>query len=155
MKIPPFLHRSHRSSRHGFTLMEMIIVLSIIALLMGMVIFQIGDFGETAKEKKVQGDLLTFNEMLAGYQLESGVLPTTDQGLKALWVKPTVEPVPDHWRPMLQDEVLDPWNHPYIYRNPGKHNPTKYDLFSPGPDGQPDTDDDIGNWKAPKSTTSP
>jgi general secretion pathway protein G len=126
--------------------MEIIIVLTIIALLMGMVIFNIGDFGETAKREKAQADILTFKEMLAGYQLESGSLPTTDQGIKALWAKPTTEPVPTHWRAMLEQEQLDPWGHPYIYRNPGKHNPDKYDIFSPGADGQPDTDDDIGNW---------
>jgi general secretion pathway protein G len=152
MKIPPFLHRSSRSSRLGFTLMEMIIVLTIIALLMGMVIFQIGDFGETAKTQKVKGDILTFDEMLAGYQLESGSLPTTEQGIKALWSKPTIEPIPDHWRAMLNEEVLDPWGHSYQYANPGKHNTTKYDIYSMGPDGQPGTDDDIGNWKSAKAS---
>jgi general secretion pathway protein G len=146
MNMPAFFHRSSRTSRRGFTLMEMLIVLSIIALLMGMVIFNIGDFGETAKTEKVRADLLAFKEMLAGYQLESGVLPTTEQGIKALWSKPTVEPVPTHWRAMLEQETLDPWNHPYQFRNPGKRNPDKYDIFSMGPDGLPDTDDDIGNW---------
>jgi len=134
--------------------MEMLIVLSIIALLMGMVIFQIGDFGETAKTEKVRADLLAFKEMLAGYQLESGALPTTEQGLKVLWSKPTVEPIPTHWRPMLEQETLDPWNHPYQYRNPGKRNPDKYDVFSMGPDGLPDTDDDIGNWPDAKAAQS-
>ena len=155
MKTPRFLRRSPRHASLGFTLMEIIIVLTIIALLMGMVIFNIGDFGETAKREKSEADILTFKEMLAGYQLESGSLPTSDQGIKALWAKPTTEPVPNHWRAMLESETLDPWQHSYVYRNPGKHNPTSYDLFSPGPDGLPDTDDDIGNWKdAPTSATS-
>ncbi len=126
--------------------MEMLIVLTIIALLMGMVIFNIGDFGETAKREKAQTDILGFKEMLAGYQLESGSLPTTEQGLKALWSKPTADPVPQHWRAMLEQETLDPWGHSYIFRYPGKHNPDKYDVFSMGPDGLPDTPDDIGNW---------
>jgi len=121
-------------------------VLTIIALLMGMVIFNIGDFGETAKREKARTDFIGFKEMLAGYQLETGSLPTTEQGLKALWSKPTVEPIPQHWRPMLESETLDPWGHSYVYRNPGKHNTTKYDIFSMGPDGLPDTADDIGNW---------
>jgi general secretion pathway protein G len=133
-------------SRRGFTLMEMLIVLSIIALLMGMVIYNLTGVNEMAQRQKVDSDLLSFKELLAAYQLESGTLPTTEQGLKALWEKPTAEPVPDRWKAMLDQEVKDPWGHPYQYLNPGKHNPDRYDVFSMGPDGQPDTDDDIGNW---------
>jgi len=131
--------------------MEMLIVLTIIALLMGMVIFQVSDLSGGAKREKVQADLLAFKEMLASYQLETGTLPTTEQGLKALWSEPTVEPIPQHWRKQLDQETLDPWGHSYQYRNPGKHNPDKYDVFSMGEDGQPDTPDDIGNW--PDSST--
>ena len=94
----------------------------------------------------MQADLLAFKEMLATYQLENGTLPTTEQGIKALWSKPTVEPIPPRWRKQLDEETLDPWGHPYQYRNPGKHNPDSYDVFSMGEDGLPDTDDDIGNW---------
>jgi general secretion pathway protein G len=135
-----------KSSQRGFTLMEMLIVLSIIALLMGMVIYHLTGINETAQKQKVQSDLLGFKEMLAAYQLESGTLPTTEQGVKVLWTKPTVEPIPQHWRAMLESETLDPWGHPYQYQNPGKHNPDRYDIYSMGPDGQPATSDDIGNW---------
>ena len=131
--------------------MEMLIVLTIIALLMGMVIFQVTDLSGGAKRQKVQADLLGFKEMLASYQLDNGSLPTTDQGLSALWAKPTAEPIPDHWSKKLDEETLDPWNHHYQYRNPGKHNPDKYDLYSMGEDGLPDTDDDIGNWPDAKA----
>jgi general secretion pathway protein G len=127
----------------------MLMVLTIIALLMGMVIYHLTGIGESAKEQKVQADLLGFKELLAAYQLESGSLPTTEQGLKALWSKPTVEPVPLHWRAMLDHETLDPWGHSYQYRSPGKFNTDSYDVYSVGPDGAPDTDDDIGNWSAP------
>ena len=146
-----FFRRSPRISQRGFTLMEMLIVLTIIALLMGMVIFQVADYGAGAKTEKVKADLLAFKEMLAAYELDNGALPTTEQGLKALWVKPTTEPVPPRWRALLDQETLDPWGHSYVYRNPGKHNPDKYDVFSMGEDGQPDTDDDIGNWPDAKS----
>ena len=131
--------------------MEMLIVLSIIALLMGMVIYNLTGVNEVAQGQKVDGDLLTFKEALASYQLETGSLPTTEQGLKALWEKPAVEPIPDRWKAMMDQETKDPWNHSYEYRNPGKHNPGRYDLFSDGPDGLPDTDDDIGNWKSAPS----
>ena len=134
--------------------MEMLIVLTIIALLMGMVIFQVSDLSGGAKREKVQADLLAFKEMLASYQLENDMLPSTDQGLKALWSKPTVDPVPPHWVKKLDEETLDPWGHSYQYRNPGKKNPDKYDVFSMGEDGLPDTADDIGNWSDTPSTTN-
>ena len=132
--------------------MEMLIVLTIIALLMGMVIFQVSDLSGGAKREKAQADLLAFKEMLASYQLDNGTLPTTEQGLKALWSKPTVEPVPPRWTKKLDEETLDPWGHSYQYRNPGKHNPDSYDVFSIGRDGLPDTDDDIGNWPDKKAS---
>ncbi len=128
--------------------MEMLIVLTIIGLLMGMVIFQVADLSSGAKPEKVHADLLAFKEMLASYQLENGTLPTGEQGLKALWTKPSAEPIPAHWHAQLNEETLDPWGHSYRYVNPGKHNPDGYDVFSMGPDGQPDTEDDIGNWKS-------
>ena len=138
-------------ARRGFTLLELLIVLSIIALLVGLAIGSLSGVTETSKEQKVNADLVTFKEALLGYQLESGSLPTTQQGLKALVTKPTVEPIPDHWRAFFDQEVLDPWNHPYQYLNPGKHNPDRYDLWSMGPDGVSGTEDDIGNWHDAKS----
>ena len=131
--------------------MEMLIVLSIIALLMGLVIFKVSDLTSSARPEKVHADLLTFKEMLAAYQLDNGSLPTTEQGIKVLWSKPTVEPIPPRWRKQLDEETLDPWGHSYVYRYPGKHNPDGYDLFSMGEDGLPDTDDDIGNWNDTKT----
>ena len=151
MKIPQHLRRfstSHRSSRLGFTLMEMIIVLTIIALLMGLVIMNLSGIGDVAKIKKTQADILAFKEALSTYQLQTGTLPTTDQGLKALWQKPTTDPVPDQWHRIMDEEVLDPWGHSYKYLNPGKHNTDGYDVYSTGPDGQDGGDDNIGNWKA-------
>jgi len=150
MKIPQHLRRfshTHRSSRLGFTLMEMIIVLTIIALLMGLVIMNLGGIGDVAKIKKTQADILAFKEALSTYQLQTGTLPTTDQGLKALWQKPTTDPIPDQWHRIMDEEVLDPWGRSYKYLNPGKHNTDGYDVYSTGPDGQDGGDDNIGNWK--------
>jgi general secretion pathway protein G len=138
--------RNLRSIR-GFTLIEMLIVLSIIALLMAMVIYNLTGVTDVAQGQKAGSDILTLKEALATYQLQTGSLPTTEQGLKALWEKPVAEPVPDRWKRIMDDEVKDPWGHSYQYVNPGKHNPDRYDLFSMGPDGLPDTEDDIGNWK--------
>lgn len=128
--------------------MEMLLVLTIISLLVALAMYHLGNIGDTANEKKVEADLVGYKELLAAYQLESGTLPTTEQGLKALVTKPTIEPIPQKWRAQQDQETLDPWGHPYQFRIPGKHNPDKYDVFSMGPDGTPDTADDIGNWQS-------
>jgi general secretion pathway protein G len=146
MKHPLFLYLSYRSSRRGFTLFEMLLVLMIISLLMGLVIYSLSGVQGDAQRQKARADILTLREGLTAYQMECGTLPTTEQGLKALWSKPTIEPIPPHWSKQMDDEVLDPWGHPYQYLNPGKHNPDRYDLFSMGPDGQTDPTHIIGNW---------
>lgn len=155
MKSSPLFRRSLTASRGGFTLFEMLMVLTIIALLMGFVIFKLSGVTGKAEEKKAEGDILMLREALSAYQLESGTLPTTEQGLKVLWSKPTVEPIPEHWSKTMDEEVLDPWGHPYQYLNPGKHNPDGYDLWSLGPDGLPDTGDEIGNWHNTSSSNAP
>src|SRR5277367_3356870 len=116
----------------------MLLVLSIIALLMGFVIYKLGGVTGDAQRQKARADILTLREGLTAYQMECGSLPTTEQGLKALWSKPTVEPIPPHWSKQMDEEVKDPWGHSYQFLNPGKHNPDKYDLYSMGPTGQPD-----------------
>jgi general secretion pathway protein G len=152
MNTPSFFRRTSRSSRLGFTLMEMIIVLTIIALLVALAMNTLTGVGDTAKEEAAAANVSAFKTALYSYQLESGTLPTTDQGLKALWSKPTAEPIPARWHAMFTEEQgADPWGHPYQYRNPGKHNPDSFDVFSYGPDGLPDTADDIGNWKSDSS----
>jgi len=154
MKIPHSLRRFSRSNRRsslGFTLMEMIIVLSIIAMLMGLVIMNLNPIKGVAERKKVAADILSLKEALSAYQLQTGTLPTTDQGLKALWQKPTTDPIPDQWHKIMDEEVLDPWGRSYKYVNPGKHNPDGYDIYSTGEDGQDGGDDNIGNWKAAKT----
>ena len=129
-------------------MIEMIIVLTIIGLLVGMAIYSMHGVDDQAREQKVHADLLTFKEALAEFQLDNSVLPTTDQGLKILWERPTTDP-PQHWRGLFDEKQQDPWGHDYQYLNPGKHNPDRYDVWSNGPDGKADTDDDIGNWSAP------
>jgi general secretion pathway protein G len=89
---------------------------------------------------------LAYKEALSSYELQTGALPTTEQGLQVLWEKPSIPPVPDEWQKIMTGEILDPWGNPYQYRNPGRHNPKGYDVFSMGPDGVAGTLDDIGNW---------
>jgi general secretion pathway protein G len=96
----------------------------------------------------VQSDIELFKTSLLQYQMAANVMPTTEQGLEALLVRP--EGI-RNWRGPYaeQKELIDPWNRNYVYVQPGTHNAKGYDLYSVGPDGQPNTEDDIGNWDAP------
>jgi general secretion pathway protein G len=136
--------------------MEMVIVLTIIALLVALAMQTFTGAGETAREQTAAANISTLKTALFTYQLQCGILPTTEQGLKALWSKPTIDPVPPRWHAMFSEEQgTDPWGHPYQYVNPGKHNPDSFDIFSMGEDGLANTDDDIGNWKKTSTPANP
>jgi general secretion pathway protein G len=153
MKTPIFLSAVSRRARRGFTLMEMIIVLTIIALLVALAMSTLTGTTDTAREEAARANVLALKTALYSYQLQCGSLPTQDQGLKALWEKPTIEPVPARWRAQFsEDEGTDPWNRPYKYLNPGKHNPDSFDVYSTGSDGVDGAADNIGNWKDAPTT---
>ena len=148
MNSPRFSALSRRSSRRGFTLMEMIIVLTIIALLVALAMGQLGGIGDVAKRQAAIANISTLKAALFAYQLDNGSFPTTNQGMKALWARPTMEPIPAHWHALASGDIsMDPWGHPYQYICPGKHNPSSFDIWSMGDDGASNTDDDLGNWK--------
>lgn len=135
------------ASAHGYTLMEMILVLFIISLLLGGGVFLMQGVGQDAEVMKARADIKTWETNLIRYKTKALMLPTQSQGLEAMVKEPTSEPKPKMWTPMSKPEALmDPWGHKYQYRNPGKSNPQSYDVFSLGPDGQEGTADDIGNW---------
>jgi general secretion pathway protein G len=135
------------SHRAAFTLLEIMLVVIIIALLMGAAIWGMAGNLEDAQKTRVQADINSLTTQLTIYQAQNGFLPSTEQGLKALMVKPDSEPKPRSWRVYMNSIPDDPWKSPYIYIQPGKHNPGSFDLFSAGKDRKPDTADDVGNWK--------
>ncbi len=130
----------------AFTLIEMVLVLAIIALLVGGAIKLLSGVGEEAKRVRVKGDLESVNNALVMYQSKGLQFPSSEQGLKALVDRPNSAPVPREWARMMDEVPLDPWGQEYYYARPGKHNPTKFDIGSMGPDGMRDTEDDVGNW---------
>ena len=135
------------SLRSAFTLLEIMLVVIIIALLMGAAIWGMAGNLEQAQATRVQADINSIGTQLTVYQGTNGFLPSTEQGLKALVAKPEGEPKPRSWRQYMKSVPTDPWDKPYIYVQPGKRNPSSYDLYSSGKDRLPDTADDIGNWQ--------
>ncbi|MGZ8270879.1 MAG: type II secretion system major pseudopilin GspG [Methylophilus sp.] len=135
-----------KSSR-GFTLLELLVVMVIIGLLAGYVgpkyFEQIGK-SET-KTAKAQIDAL--GKALDQYRIDTGSYPSSEQGLAALNKNPGSS---EKWSgPYLKKDVPnDPWDKPYLYKNPGEHG-GDYDLYSLGKDGQQGgtkESEDIVSW---------
>jgi general secretion pathway protein G len=133
---------SSRENRSAFTLLEIMIVVSIIVILLGLAISRIGNPTGFAKSTAVRADVQSIGTQLMQYEAMNGFYPTTEQGLQALVTRADSDPRPTRWYQLFKEVPKDPWGTPYIYRCPGVKNPDKYDLYSAGPDRLPDTADD-------------
>ena len=135
-----------RQKQGGFTLLEIMLVVTIIALLLGTAIYKLTGNVEYARDTRVRADIQGINTQLKLYESMNGFFPTTDQGLQALVVQPDTDPKPTRWYQLYKDVPKDPWQNNYIYICPGIKNPNGYDLYSAGPDRKPGTpDDDYGD----------
>lgn len=135
----------------GFSLIEIILVVIIIATLSAMAVPRLTGRSEQARKAAAKTDIeVNLPTALKLYELDNGFLPSTEQGLNALIQKPTTSPIPENWNgPYLEKMPLDPWGRPYQYQTPGTHRPHDYDLYSKGKDPKPDAvKDDIPNWVA-------
>jgi len=128
--------------QQGFTLLEIMLVVTIIALLLGAAIYKLGGNVEYARHIRVAADIQGINTQLGLYESMNGFYPTTEQGLQALVTQPNTDPKPTRWYQLYKELPKDPWGTDYIYRCPGLKNPNGYDLYSAGPDRKPDTTDD-------------
>jgi general secretion pathway protein G len=143
MKLQPTTANIRR--RRGFTLLEMVIVLGIIAMILGGAIFAMRGIGDAAKLRQVESDFKSFQSAFAMYKLNAGTYPTTSQGFKALVEKPNSTPVPRRWVQVMQKIPLDPWDQEYIYRFPGKKRANEFEMISKGPDSLENTADDLSS----------
>ena len=133
-----------RKKQQAFTLLEIMLVVTIIAILMGAAIYQLAGNVEIAKHTAVTADVQALGTQLKLYESMNGFFPTTEQGLQALVTPPETDPKPARWYQLFKEVPKDPWHNNYIYRCPGVKNPGGYDLFSAGPDRIADTADDDG-----------
>jgi len=147
MKTETGIYR-YRAVGAGFTLIEIMLVLAIIAMLMGVGIWKLSGVLDKGKEVRINGDIGVIKTALVRYAIDAGSYPNTDQGLRALVEDPgNVR----NWAPALDEALYDPWGNEYGYRFPGKFSPPgKPDIFSRGPDGQEGTEDDMGSWSSGK-----
>jgi general secretion pathway protein G len=126
--------RRQNTGEAGFTLVEMLVVITIIGLIMGLIGPRVLNYLNESKVKTARIQLQSFSSALDLFYLDAGRYPTTAEGLAAL-VQRT--PGVGAWNgPYLKGGSVpnDPWNHPYVYRAPGDRGP--FDIISYGSDGQ-------------------
>ena len=132
----------------GMTLIEILVVLTLIGIVMGIVGGNYLGQGEKAKQKAAKIEIEQIGQTLDLFRLEVGRYPTTQEGLQALITAPTGVP---NWNgPYWKKSTLpkDPWTNEYKYAAPGQHG--AYDLWSYGADGKEGgegTDKDITSWQ--------
>jgi general secretion pathway protein G len=130
MKGPNVL--SSRAS--GYTLMEIMLVVAIIAVIAGGVIVKMTGALDVAKIQRTEQDINNIYSALKLYEARNYQMPDQNQGLEALITIPTTGTKPANWTKLMDSMPVDPWNTPYQYRNPGKRDPSGIDVFSFGPD---------------------
>lgn len=129
-----------RAAQRGLTLIEILVVVTILGMIAGLV--GIGVAGQLADAKIDAGNIQIKNiaDALDLYKVKFNRYPTTAEGLEALTNPPNGK------KPIMETIPKDPWAQDFIYVCPGSHNPSKFDIQSKGDDGQADTDDDLKNW---------
>jgi general secretion pathway protein G len=144
------LHR-RLAARRGLTLIEILVVITVLAVLATLVAPNVFQHLGSAKDATARTQIELLGAALDAYRLDNGRYPGTEQGLGALWQAPA-DGSAQNWRgPYLRKAPpLDPWGNPYAYTYPGEHNTAGYDLASWGADGQPGGEGenvDITSWQ--------
>ena len=144
----PLSHK-RRSCSHGFTLIEIMVVVVIMGVLAALLVPRLMGRTDDARIIAAKQDIATLMQALKLYRLDNQRYPTNEQGLQALVSKPVGGPVPPNWKVggYLDRLNKDPWGNPYAYQSPGTH--AEVDVYSLGADGKPGgtgNEADIGSW---------
>ena len=134
----------------GFSLLEILIAMAIMATLAGVMVFKFAGKTQEANLIKIKTDIKALESALIQYTADNFMYPTTDQGLEALESKPTSRPEPRNYAHQGYIKLnVDPWGNDYQYTYPGEFG--EYDIYSMGADGEDGGEGmatDIGNWNA-------
>ena len=133
----------------GFTLIEIMVVIVIIAVLAALIVPKVMSRPDEARVTAARQDIGAIVQALKLYKLDNMRYPTTEQGLQALVTKPATAPVPENWKGngYLEKLPKDPWGETYKYLQPGLHGDV--DVMSYGANREPGgegNDADIGSW---------
>jgi general secretion pathway protein G len=143
------MRQPRRNRQAGVTLIEMLVVLMIIGLFAALVAPRMFKKSDAARVVAARAQINSFMTALGAYKLDTGIFPTTEQGLQALRDRPTGLTQWDG--PYLPQEIpVDPWAHAYVYKFPGEHG-DEPDIISNGGDGQPGGEAlnaDVVSWKS-------
>jgi general secretion pathway protein G len=138
-------------NRRGFTLIEIMVVIIILGILAMYVAPKLMGRPEEAKQVRAKMDIAALETALKLYKLDSGMYPSSEQGLQALVQRPESGVVPKKWRQggyLEKGKVpKDPWGNDYVYLSPGLKG--DFDILSYGADGVPGGENenkDITNW---------
>jgi general secretion pathway protein G len=137
-----------RNIMRGFTLIEVMVVVVILAILAAIIVPRILKRPEQARIVAARQDILGIQNAMALYKLDNGFYPSTSQGIQALVSKPGSSPVPQNWASggYLKKLPIDPWGNAYHYMHPGRHG--SIDIWSDGPPDGSGKNKEIGNWDA-------
>ena len=139
---------NQQNRQKGFTLLEIIVVVAIIAILAAYIAPKVAGRVDDARISKAKSDIRVLESSLELYKLDNFTYPSSDQGLQALITKPSGAEL-KNWRKggYIKKLSKDPWGNDYQYQYPGSNG--EFDIFSLGADaavGGSDEGADIGNW---------
>lgn len=149
MQTPSRIHPNpllrQRRGQGGFTMVELLLVLVILAILAAIVVPKVTGRSEQARITAAKTQVASFETSLDAFEVDNGYYPKGADGLQDLIEEPDGA---KNWHgPYMKEIPLDPWGNAYLYEYPGKHNEKGFDLMSMGPDARVGGDDDITNWK--------
>lgn len=132
---PPlkFSRKAQRIKRNGFTLVEMMVTLFILALLTTVVAINVLPNQDKAMVQKARADIAVLGQAMETYRLDNLTYPDAGAGLQALVTPPATSGMRSEG--YIKKLPLDPWNRPYQYSMPGKSG--AFDIYSLGADGAP------------------
>ena len=138
-----------RMGQGGFTLIEIMVVVVILAVLVALVAPKIVGRTDDARRTAAKVQMRNIEGALQLFKMDNGFYPSTDQGLEALVNKPSVGEIPRNWNEngYIAKIPKDPWGSQYIYISPGNHG--EYDLMSYGADheqGGEGKNSDVEHW---------